>query len=68
MSMRHVIQTALVFDSSQPEFLLVEYGDDGAGRMVGQFHSLGDAFTYAHERVSGKGLDAVSEKRIAPVR
>lgn len=65
--MRHVIQNALVFDSSQPEYCLIEYGEDGCGRLVGQFHKLGDAFKYAHERVNGK-LDAVSEKRIALVR
>ena len=66
--MRHVIQNALVMDSSQPEYLLIEYGEDSVGRLVGQFHDLGDAFKYAHERVHGKGLDQVSEKRIALVR
>jgi len=48
--MRHCIQTALVFDSSQPEFLLIEYGDDGVGRMIGQYFKLEDAFKGAHER------------------
>jgi hypothetical protein len=52
MSARHVIQNALVFDASQPEFLLIEYGEDGAGRIVGQFFTLEAAFKYAHERVN----------------
>jgi hypothetical protein len=67
MSARHVIQTALVFDVSQPEFLLIEYGDDGAGRCIGQYFTLEDAFKGAHERIGNK-LDTVSEKRIALVR
>lgn len=49
--MRYTIQTALVFDSSQPEYLLIEYGDDGAGRCIGQYFTLDDAFKGAHERV-----------------
>jgi hypothetical protein len=65
--MRHIIQNALVFDSSEPEYCLIEYGDDGIGRLVGQFHDLGDAFKYAHER-KGQAMDALSEKRIALVR
>ena len=68
MSARHVIQNALVFDSSQPEFLLIEYGDDGAGRCIGQFFKLEDAFTAAHQRVTGNALDQVSEKRIQLAR
>jgi hypothetical protein len=68
MSARHVIQNALVMDVSQPEFLVIEYGDDGIARVIGQFFELGDAFKYIHQRVHGKDLDAVSEKRIALVR
>lgn len=52
MSTRHVIQNALVFDSSQPEFLLIEYGNDGAGRCIGQYFTLEDAFKGAHERAN----------------
>jgi hypothetical protein len=40
----------LVFNSSQPEYLVIEYGDDGAGRMIGQYFTLEDAFKGAHER------------------
>lgn len=66
--MRHVIQNALVFDASQPEYLLIEYGDDGAGRCIGQYFKLEDAFKGAHERVRGTAMDEVSEKRIALIR
>lgn len=55
MSARYAIQTALVFDSSQPEYLLIEYreyGEEGAGRCIGQFFKLEDAFKYAHERMN----------------
>lgn len=62
--MRHVIQTALVFDSSQPEFLLIEYGDDSIARIIGQFHTLKDAFIHAHERVNPFKLVKEPEKRI----
>jgi hypothetical protein len=65
--MRHVIQTALVFDLSQPEYLLIEYGEDGGGRCIGEYFTLEDAFKGAHSRIGHK-LDAVSEKRIALVR
>jgi hypothetical protein len=68
MSARYVLQNAIVFDSSEPEILLIEYGDDGVGRMIGQFFKIEDAFVHLHERVHGKKLDAVSEKRIALVR
>jgi hypothetical protein len=61
--MRHVIQTALVFDSSQPEYLVIEYGDDGAGRMVGQYFTLEDAFKGAHERANQKPHLSVIEGR-----
>jgi hypothetical protein len=54
MATRYVIQTALVFDSSQPQFLLIEYRGDSAGHCVGQFHDLEGAFTYAHERANEK--------------
>lgn len=50
--MRHVIQTALVFNSSQPEYLLLEYGDDNIGRCIGQFFTLEDAIKGAHERAN----------------
>lgn len=48
--MRHAIQTALVLNAHEPQFLLIEYGADGAGRCVGAFHNLGGAIEYAHER------------------
>jgi len=48
--MRHTIQSALVFDNSQPEFLLIEYAGDGVGRLCGQFHTLKDALEAAHSR------------------
>lgn len=56
MSARYVIQTALAFNASQPEFLLIEYGDSGDmagyGRVVGEFHDIGGAMAYAHERAN----------------
>lgn len=48
--MRYAIQTAIAFDSSEPEYLLLEYGDDSVGRMIGQFFKLEDAFVHLHER------------------
>lgn len=52
MATRYVIQTALVFNASEPVYLLIEYGDDGAGRCTGQFHHIGGAMAYAHERAN----------------
>jgi hypothetical protein len=52
MATRYVIETALVFDSSEPQFLLIEYGEERFGRCVGEFHELRDAFRYAHERAN----------------
>jgi hypothetical protein len=67
--LRHVIQTALVFNSSQPEYLVIEYGDDGAGRMIGQYFTLEDAFKGAHERAGERPQLTVIEnpKRIKRV-
>lgn len=48
--MRYAIQTGIVFDSSEPEYLLIEYGNDGAGRLIGQFFKIEDAFVHLHER------------------
>lgn len=50
--MRHCIQTAIAFDTSQPEFLLIEYANDGAGRCVGQYFKIEDAIQGAHERAN----------------
>lgn len=56
--MRYVIQTALVFNSSDAEYLLIEFAEggdlSGYGRIVGQFHDIGGAMKYAHERNAEK--------------
>jgi hypothetical protein len=57
--MRYAIQAGIVFDSSEPEYLLIAYGEDGYGRLLGQFHKIEDAFIHLHERNSLNG----SEKR-----
>lgn len=61
--MRHAIQTAIAFDSSQPEFLLIEYGDDGAGRLIGQYFKIEDAIRGAHERADKRPHLQVVEGR-----
>jgi hypothetical protein len=50
--MRHCIMTAIAFDASQPEYLLIEYGNDGVGRMVGQYFKVEDAIQGAHIRAN----------------
>jgi hypothetical protein len=60
VSARLVISTALVFNSSQPEHLVIEYnGEDGIGRVVGQCFTLEDAFKCAHARESEREQSAL---------
>lgn len=62
--MRYAIQNGIVFDSSEPEYLLIEYGDDGAGRLIGQFFKLEDAFVHLHERQTPRIVVANSSSKI----
>jgi hypothetical protein len=48
--MRYAITQGIVFDSSEPEYLLIAYGAEGFGRLIGQFPKLEDAFIHLHER------------------
>lgn len=65
--MRYVIQTALVFNSSDAEYLLIEFAEggdlSGYGRIVGQFHDIGGAMKYAHARMEVRPQLTVIENR-----
>jgi hypothetical protein len=65
MSVRYTVQSAVTFDNSEPQYLLVEWfaGGDNAARCVGQFFTINDALTYAHERRGSKPLIVDSPPR-----
>jgi len=54
MSARYTVQTAVTFDESQPNYLLVEWfaNKDNAGRCVGQFFTIEEAIAYARIRMN----------------
>jgi hypothetical protein len=57
MSARYAIQSAIVFDDSQPEYLLIEYnGESGAGQCVGAFFKVEDAILEAHHKAGAPDL------------
>jgi hypothetical protein len=51
---RYTVQTAVTFDNSQPQYLLVEWcaGGDDTPHCVGQHFTIEDAIKHAHERMN----------------